>query len=322
LDDLKTLGSTLKLNRVAVVGLMALHRLGFQFAPMVHFAARRDSIRYSQECLPRDRRRLVDAWQRRWATALNARREFGGSGSALLTECAARVSLPSSAHTAALGRLLAAYACRGDVICLRGDLGAGKTSLARAYVRAVRNDPYLDVTSPTYTLVNSYPAAVPQSGEDSDEFNGEAVDRDCSDVPDIYHMDLWRLRDAAERNIVDFGYVFAEHIALIEWPDRLGTLTPASRLDVWFQLEVDSKAQTESLCSKADESADFWQFREDDDESDNELASGRAAVLVAHGERWQGRVKALLTSDGKFSHQPLEREVPHLRFSLQQDSAL
>jgi tRNA threonylcarbamoyladenosine biosynthesis protein TsaE len=180
------------------------------------------------------------------------------------TSRARRISLPSAACTARLGHLLARDARAGDVLCLLGDLGAGKTSFARGYVRAARRDAALDVTSPTYCLDNAYPPSRDERALPSA-------------APLIHHMDLWRLRSASERSFVDFDVVFADHIALIEWPDRLGALTPADRLDVRIEFVPRSAA--------AD---DEWGFEDDGAECE-----GRVATLVPHGASWCERLAAL-----------------------------
>jgi len=119
------------------------------------------------------------------------------------------LDLADEAATAALARRLAQAARPGDVLALRGDLGAGKSSLARAFVRALCGEDE-DVPSPTFTLVQLY------------EFDGGT----------IWHFDLYRLEkpeDALELGVED---AFADGISLIEWPDRLGPWLPAARLEV------------------------------------------------------------------------------------------
>jgi tRNA threonylcarbamoyladenosine biosynthesis protein TsaE len=106
---------------------------------------------------------------------------------------------------AAMARLLRA----GDVVALEGDLGAGKTTFARALIRELMGDDE-EVPSPTFTLVQTY----------------EAPDFD------IWHFDLYRLEkpeDAFELGIED---AMAEGVTLIEWPDRLGRYLPRDRLVV------------------------------------------------------------------------------------------
>lgn len=119
------------------------------------------------------------------------------------------IDLPDETATAALASELAARAKGGDVIGLSGALGSGKTTFVRYFIAARLGAG--EVPSPTFTLVETYE---PESG------------------PAIWHFDLYRLdapEDAYELGIED---AFAEAIALIEWPERLGALMPAERLDI------------------------------------------------------------------------------------------
>ena len=118
-----------------------------------------------------------------------------------------QVSLPDEAATIDLAQKLAKVARAGDVVLLAGPLGAGKTSFARAFIRALCGDAGLNVPSPTFTLVQQYEA-------------GELG---------IWHYDLWRLLDHLA--LEELGWDEAERgIALVEWPDRLGPLTPEGAL--------------------------------------------------------------------------------------------
>lgn len=107
---------------------------------------------------------------------------------------------------AALGRLLRA----GDIVALSGDLGAGKSALARAAIRARLGDPRAEVPSPTFTLIQTYEA---------------------SDLT-LWHVDLYRLGDAAEALELGLEEAFAEAACLIEWPERLGAALPAEALRI------------------------------------------------------------------------------------------
>lgn len=120
--------------------------------------------------------------------------------------------LPDEASTEALARHLAPIVGPGDVLALWGDLGVGKTVFARAFVRA-RGDAFEDVPSPTFTLVQVYEPA------------------DGSQVP-TYHFDLFRLESFEETYELGIEEAFAGGVSLVEWPDRLGCLLPAHRLDI------------------------------------------------------------------------------------------
>ena len=124
------------------------------------------------------------------------------------------VTLPlaDSAATEALAARLAALARPRDAILLEGPLGAGKSTLARAFLRAASGDPALEVPSPTFTLVQGYDLPI-----------GPA-----------FHFDLWRLDGPAD--LAELGWDEArEGIVLVEWPDRLGALRPADALTITLE---------------------------------------------------------------------------------------
>src|SRR6266851_356070 len=118
------------------------------------------------------------------------------------------IELSDEAATAALAARIAALARPGDVIALKGELGAGKTSFARAFIRA--RGGVEAVPSPTFTLVQVY---------------------ELADGP-IWHIDGYRLRDPEEAWELDIEDAFREGVSLIEWPERLGPLIPARRLEI------------------------------------------------------------------------------------------
>ena len=119
------------------------------------------------------------------------------------------IDLADEAATAALGARLAAGARPRDVLLLHGDLGMGKTALARGFVRAVAPETD-EVPSPTFTLVQTYPG----------------------DRGTIWHFDLYRLKQPDEIWELGFEDALVDGILLIEWPDRLGGLAPRDRLDL------------------------------------------------------------------------------------------
>jgi tRNA threonylcarbamoyladenosine biosynthesis protein TsaE len=121
--------------------------------------------------------------------------------------------LANEIATESLGATLAARLKPGDVVGLKGDLGAGKTTLARAIIRAAAGDPDLIVPSPTFTLVEVY--ETPRGA--------------------FWHFDLYRLE--APEQIYELGWeeALAEGIVLLEWPERLGELLP-QHLSVTLEL--------------------------------------------------------------------------------------
>ena len=130
------------------------------------------------------------------------------------------IELADEAETAALAIKLAAAARPNDVLSLIGDLGAGKTVFARAFINA-RAAATQEVPSPTFTLVQTYAFPDPGGG----------MDGPGDDIP-VYHFDLFRIEDAGEIEELGMEDAFAGGISLIEWPDRLNGLLPVDRLDV------------------------------------------------------------------------------------------
>jgi tRNA threonylcarbamoyl adenosine modification protein YjeE len=119
------------------------------------------------------------------------------------------VTLPSLAATRDFGRQLAGLLRSGDVIALRGVLGAGKTELVRALIRA-RAGAEIEVPSPSYTLVQDY------------------------HLPDliIRHIDLYRITDASELLELGLDAPAGGEAWLIEWPERAEAVLTAARLDL------------------------------------------------------------------------------------------
>ena len=128
-------------------------------------------------------------------------------------------SLPDEAATERLGAALAKRLRPRDVVALQGGLGVGKTTLARAILRAAAGDPALIVPSPTFTLVEIYetPAGV------------------------FWHVDLYR-REAPEQ-VFELGWeeARADGIALVEWAERLAALLPRERLTVTRSIDGDGR---------------------------------------------------------------------------------
>jgi tRNA threonylcarbamoyladenosine biosynthesis protein TsaE len=122
--------------------------------------------------------------------------------------------LYDQAATEHLGATLAAHLRAGDAILLEGPLGAGKTTLARALIRAACQNPTLEIPSPSYTLVQSYETS----------------------TLTLSHFDLWRL-DGPDA-LPELGWDDAtQGVVIVEWPERLGPYTPANALTITLSLE-------------------------------------------------------------------------------------
>jgi tRNA threonylcarbamoyladenosine biosynthesis protein TsaE len=120
----------------------------------------------------------------------------------------ARIRTMSASETIALGARLGRVAEPGDLVCLWGDLGAGKTQLAKGIARGLGIAD--TVNSPTFILMNEYAGRLP-----------------------LFHVDLYRLADAADAlagGVIDDRQ--ADGVTVVEWPDRMGGVLPAGRLDV------------------------------------------------------------------------------------------
>lgn len=130
--------------------------------------------------------------------------------------------LPDEAATERLGAALAGRLRPRDVVALVGGLGAGKTTLARAILRAASGEPALIVPSPTFTLVEVY------------------------DTPRgvFWHFDLYRLEQPEQVFELGWEEARADGIALVEWAERLGPLLPHERLTVTLSIESDGRRAT------------------------------------------------------------------------------
>ena len=119
------------------------------------------------------------------------------------------LNLPDPAASEALGAALAPGVAPGRVVHLRGDLGAGKTTVVRGGLRALGHEG--KVKSPTYTLVEPY-----------------ALSR-----LHLYHFDFFRLKDSAAWKDSEFREYFGPHAAcLVEWPERVGAALGAPDLEL------------------------------------------------------------------------------------------
>jgi len=116
----------------------------------------------------------------------------------------------SEAELVRLGEHLAFITRRGDLFALSGELGAGKTTLARAMIHALAGNRDEEIPSPTFTLVQSY--ATPRMA--------------------VAHLDLYRLRAPSELEELGLEVALKAGIGIVEWPEQAGELLPPDRLDV------------------------------------------------------------------------------------------
>jgi hypothetical protein len=121
-----------------------------------------------------------------------------------------RVDIADESGTAALAQDLASLLKSGDTVTLAGDLGAGKTTFARALIRKLLDDPTIEAPSPTFTLMQIY-----ESGDLR-----------------IVHADFYRISSAAELAGLGWEEAAEDAIVLVEWAERAPEATPESRLEV------------------------------------------------------------------------------------------
>ena len=130
-----------------------------------------------------------------------------------------RLNAPDPDSTSALGRALARAARPGDLLCLWGELGAGKTHLAKAFGAGLGVTG--TITSPSFILMAEYDGRLP-----------------------LFHIDLYRLADATD--VLAGGLVDDRQsagVTLVEWPDRMRAALPAARLDVLIDGTGDEPRQ-------------------------------------------------------------------------------
>ena len=153
------------------------------------------------------------------------------------------IYLKDSAATEALGKLLGKHVADGDVFCLSGDLGAGKTLLSRGVAEALGVAPE-DVTSPTFALMNVY------QGQDLE----------------VRHFDLYRLNRAEELEDIGFSeYAGGDGVTLIEWAELFSDELPDEYLQITLRHEGEGRkafleprgARYEKLLEEVKKDADF-----------------------------------------------------------------
>jgi tRNA threonylcarbamoyl adenosine modification protein YjeE len=124
--------------------------------------------------------------------------------------------LADEAATQRLARDLADFVQAGDFLALSGDLGAGKSTFARAFLRALTDDPELEAPSPTFTLMQVYDTL------------GFAV----------VHADFYRLRSADELAPIGWDEAIDGAVVVAEWPERVAAALPADRLEIALSFDL------------------------------------------------------------------------------------
>jgi len=131
------------------------------------------------------------------------------------------ISLPDEAATVNLGQQLADIVTDGDVILLSGDLGAGKTALARGLIRQLCGEE-TEVPSPTFTLLQVYDAP----------------------FGPIHHFDLYRINHPDEAIEIGFEDALGDGLCLIEWPERLAGWLPSVALTIDITIDGTGRRAT------------------------------------------------------------------------------
>ena len=103
----------------------------------------------------------------------------------------------------------------GDVLCMYGDLGVGKTAFVQGLAKGLGIDE--PITSPTFTIVNEYSGALP-----------------------LYHFDVYRIADSDEMYEIGYEeYVYGDGVSVIEWPQLIDDILPEKRYDIEIAKDYD-----------------------------------------------------------------------------------
>jgi tRNA threonylcarbamoyl adenosine modification protein YjeE len=127
-------------------------------------------------------------------------------------------------ETQAFASMLARIAKTGDIITFSGDLGVGKTSFIQFFIKSLAGQE-IEVTSPTFNLLHIY------------KFN----------IGEVWHFDLYRLRDKKEIYELGIEDAFSYAISLIEWPEIINDILPKDRLEIKLSFGEDENSRSLSL---------------------------------------------------------------------------
>jgi len=197
-----------------------------------------------------------------------------------------------------LAELIALKVRAGDLITLTGDLGAGKTTFARALIRAMLGDSQAEVPSPTFTLVQPY----------------------ATERLEIAHFDLYRLADPDEIDEIGFDEAVAGGLALVEWPERAGGRLHGHRLDIALGAGTSAGTRTITITPDGEWTARIDRLREIDDflsDRDGAVrylqgdASTRAYARIVGGGKSLVLMDSLRMPDGP----PIRNGLPYSRIA-------
>lgn len=122
-----------------------------------------------------------------------------------------KIKICNLEDTKSIGKIIAKNLQKGTVLCLDGDLGAGKTTLTQFIAKEFGIDEY--ITSPTFTIIKEYEGTLP-----------------------FYHMDVYRID--SEDDMYDLGYeeyIYSEGVSIIEWSQKISNMLPANRINIYIQ---------------------------------------------------------------------------------------
>ncbi len=137
-----------------------------------------------------------------------------------LSTCSKLFKINSVKSMSFLAKSIASHSTVGDIICLKGNLGVGKTTFARYFISSIANKKE-NVVSPTFNLLIVYPYA----------------------NYTVWHYDLFRIKDKEEIWDIGFQDAVKEGITLIEWPENMGSYIPNNRLDLNISLNPNESEE-------------------------------------------------------------------------------
>ncbi len=119
-----------------------------------------------------------------------------------------KITVNNLDETQQIGKIIGRCLDKGDVLCLDGDLGVGKTSLTQFIAREFGVDEY--ITSPTFTIIKEYEGRLP-----------------------FYHMDVYRLDSSDDMHDLGYEeYIYSEGVTVIEWSEKIKEILPEERINI------------------------------------------------------------------------------------------